>query len=189
MRQARSAGRRIMRAPPSPVPRERNRAPPTCACPTHRSDSARRTGRSGRRRSRPSPSPARSASAPPTRTAAGRDWRRAPSAARADLASSPFGAIVRQSTGQMSMQASHSMQAGAVKCVCTSQFRQRSTSAVVCSGVNPVLHLDGHVREAQRHIDVHHLLPLSPGCSCCCTPTRAAPSWCWPASRRAPDAR
>ena len=36
---------------------------------------------------------------------------------------------VRQSTGQMSMQASHSMHRLSVKCVCTSQLRQRCTSA------------------------------------------------------------
>ena len=51
--------------------------------------------------------------------------------------SSPFAAIVRQSTGQMSMQASHSMHSESVKCVCTSQFRHRSTSCRVCSAVNP----------------------------------------------------
>ncbi len=52
-------------------------------------------------------------------------------------ASSPGAVMVRQSTGQMSMHASHSMQSGAVKCVCTSQLRQRSTSRAVCSASKP----------------------------------------------------
>ena len=37
----------------------------------------------------------------------------------------PSGVIVRQSTGQMSMHASHSMQSRAVKWVWMSQLRQR----------------------------------------------------------------
>ncbi len=45
--------------------------------------------------------------------------------------------MVRQSTGQISTQASHSMQSDSVKWVCTSQFRHRSTSAVVCSSEKP----------------------------------------------------
>ena len=52
-------------------------------------------------------------------------------------ASVPFGAMVRQSTGQMSMQASHSMHSFAANTVCTSQFRQRCTSSAACSAVNP----------------------------------------------------
>ena len=52
-------------------------------------------------------------------------------------ASGPFGVMVRQSTGQMSMQASHSMQSFAVNTVCISQLRQRCTSSAACSAVNP----------------------------------------------------
>ena len=47
-------------------------------------------------------------------------------------ASSPFGVNVMQSMGQMSTQASHSMQASLVNTVCTSQLRQR------CASLNPV---------------------------------------------------
>src|SRR5271154_6084177 len=49
----------------------------------------------------------------------------------------PFGAMVRQSTGQMSMHASHSMHSLVVNTVCTSQFKQRCTSRAACSAVNP----------------------------------------------------
>ena len=42
-----------------------------------------------------------------------------------------------QSIGQMSTQASHSMQAGAEKTVWTSQLRQRCASASACSGSKP----------------------------------------------------
>ena len=47
------------------------------------------------------------------------------------------GAIVRQESGQMSMQASHSMHLAAVKTVSISQFRQRCTSRAVCSALKP----------------------------------------------------
>ena len=57
---------------------------------------------------------------------------------RADSsASSPFGVIARQSTGQMSMHASHSMHRSAVNTVCRSQFKQRSTSVANCSALKP----------------------------------------------------
>jgi hypothetical protein len=52
-------------------------------------------------------------------------------------ASSPFAVIVRQSTGQMSMHASHSMQSLVSNTVCTSQLRQRCTSFSICSAVKP----------------------------------------------------
>ncbi len=42
-----------------------------------------------------------------------------------------------QSTGQMSAQASHSMQSFGTKTVCTSQFRQRSASLRAVSRLNP----------------------------------------------------
>src|ERR1035437_8083728 len=51
--------------------------------------------------------------------------------------SSPSLVMVRQRTGQTSTHASHSMHRFAVKCVSTSQLRQRATSRAVCSGVNP----------------------------------------------------
>jgi hypothetical protein len=51
----------------------------------------------------------------------------------AQLGLVPLGRMPRQSTGQTSTQASHSMQSGAVKWVWTSQFRQRSTSRSVAS--------------------------------------------------------
>src|ERR1700730_3102653 len=51
--------------------------------------------------------------------------------------SAPFWVMVRQSTGQMSIQASHSMHSFAVNTVCTSQFRQRCTSRPASSAGNP----------------------------------------------------
>ncbi len=45
--------------------------------------------------------------------------------------------MVRQRTGQTSMQASHSMQSGAWKAVWMSQLRQRCTSRAVSSGPKP----------------------------------------------------
>ena len=45
--------------------------------------------------------------------------------------------IVRQSVGQTSMHASHSMQSGAVKCVSQSQLRQRSASFSACYSSKP----------------------------------------------------
>ena len=138
-------------------------APPrTSACPTHRSGSARRTGRSARTRSRPSPSRGRSASARSTRRAAAPVQRGAISRP-ADLGSSPFRvAIVRQSIGQMSMHASHSMHSESVKCVSMSQFRQRSTSI-------GLLRREAQLRprwsssEALRQLDVRHLLTRCDG--------------------------
>ena len=50
---------------------------------------------------------------------------------------SASGMIVRQFSGQTSMQASHSMHRFAVKFVCMSQLRHRCTSAAVCSALNP----------------------------------------------------
>jgi hypothetical protein len=52
-------------------------------------------------------------------------------------ASTPLWVMVRQSTGQMSRQASHSMHSFALNTVCTSQLRQRCTSCSTCSGVKP----------------------------------------------------
>ncbi len=46
--------------------------------------------------------------------------------------------MLKQSTGQMSRHASHSMHSESVKWVWMSQFRQRCTSAAVCSAVNPI---------------------------------------------------
>ena len=52
--------------------------------------------------------------------------------------SSPSFAIVRQSTGQMSTHASHSMQSLSLNTVCTSQLRHRCVSAYGDSrGINP----------------------------------------------------
>ena len=52
--------------------------------------------------------------------------------------SSPLAVMVRQLVGQTSTQASHSMQRLSVNAVCTSQFRQRSTSRMVCSWSKPI---------------------------------------------------
>ena len=57
-------------------------------------------------------------------------------------ASSPLGVIVRHCTGQMSMQASHSMHRFAVNTVCTSQLRQRSHLARRLLRVEAQLDLD-----------------------------------------------
>src|SRR5687767_15937439 len=51
--------------------------------------------------------------------------------------SSQLGVMVKQSTGQISMHASHSIHSLASNTVCTSQFRQRCTSAAACSAVKP----------------------------------------------------
>ena len=59
------------------------------------------------------------------------------SEARSCASSLVSGTMLRQLTGQTSTQASHSMQALAVKCVWMSQFRQRSTSRAACSGEKP----------------------------------------------------
>ena len=86
------------------------------------------------------------------------------------------GVMVRQSTGQMSMQASHSMHSLAVE--------HRLDVAVEAAlhflrgllGVEAELHLDVELLEAllQRH--VRHHPALEPGCSRCCSSTRACPS-------------
>ena len=52
-------------------------------------------------------------------------------------ASSPLAVKVMQSIGQMSTQASHSMQAVSVNTVCTSQFRQRSASLKAVAASKP----------------------------------------------------
>ena len=51
--------------------------------------------------------------------------------------SGPFSVMVRQLTGQISMQASHSIQRFALNTVCISQFRQRSASLAACWASNP----------------------------------------------------
>src|SRR5690606_41145163 len=48
-----------------------------------------------------------------------------------------FTVMVRQSSGHTSMHASHSMHSWSVKCVCTSQLRQRSASRHVRSRSKP----------------------------------------------------
>ena len=52
-------------------------------------------------------------------------------------ASSPLAVKLMQSIGQMSTQASHSMQAVSVNTVCTSQFRQRSASLKAVAASKP----------------------------------------------------
>ena len=49
----------------------------------------------------------------------------------------PFSVKLMQSIGQMSTQASHSMQAGSVKTVCTSQFRHRPASFTAVATSKP----------------------------------------------------
>ena len=74
--------------------------------------------------------------------------------------SSPLGAMVRQSVGQMSMQASHSMHFASVNTVCTSQLRQRSTSRAVCSAIEAQLDLERELLEPLAQVDVLHLRAL-----------------------------
>ena len=133
-------------------------APWTSACPTRRSGTARRTGRSARRRSRPSPSRGRSASAGSNEQRLIVIERRRQAVAReAGRLPRRSGMIVRQSVGQMSMHASHSMHSESVKCVCTSQLRQRSTSLRGLLRGEALLDLDRHLLEARRQLDVPHL--------------------------------
>ena len=71
-------------------------------------------------------------------TYSGRSGSRRGALVRALISASvPLGVIVRQSTGQMSMQASHSMHSGALNTVWMSQLRQRCTSSAVCVGSKP----------------------------------------------------
>ena len=99
----------------------------TSACPRRRSGSVRRTARNAGRRPRPSPSRGRSSGRRRHRGPGSRLLAGACSRVRRS-ASSPFGVKVMQSIGQMSTQASHSMQSCEANTVCTSQFRQRCAS-------------------------------------------------------------
>ncbi len=73
----------------------------------------------------------------PRRTALATDWSAGAVRRARNSASVPFCVMVRQSTGQMSMHASHSMHSLAANTVCTSQFKQRCTSSAASSAVNP----------------------------------------------------
>ena len=84
--------------------------------------------------------------------------------------------MVRQSTGQMSMQASHSMHSFAANTVCTSQLRQRCTSCAACSAVKPSSTSMLSLLEALDQRDMRHQAALHRRCSRSCTTTRACPS-------------
>ena len=87
-----------------------------------------------------------------------RDSSPAPTASCADpISDSAFGVMVRQLTGHTSTHASHSMQSVDVKCVSTSQLRQRSTSVAVCSAVKPSSTSTLDLRESLDQLRVLHL--------------------------------
>ena len=90
--------------------------------------------------------------------------------------SGPFSVMVRQLTGQISMQASHSIQRFALNTVCISQFRQRSASLAACWASNPIPLLDSISRNVPS---AAHGVPAGAWWdrSRCCNSTHGYPSW------------
>ena len=75
-------------------------------------------------------------------------------------ASSPFSVNVMQSIGQMSTQASHSMQSWPVNTVCTSQLRQRSASLSASSTSKPSSTSALMSRQRHHFLAVRHPIAL-----------------------------
>ena len=106
------------------------------SCPRRRSGSARRTARNAGRRPRPSPSRGRSSARRRRRGPASCSCAGAVRCVRRSSSGS-FGVKVMQSIGQMSTQASHSMQRFFSNTVSMSQLRQRCASLKPSSLVKP----------------------------------------------------